>query len=76
MSSTVHPHSSGGIGFGVGVSTPIETLLLRLVNTPRVWWRRHVSRLELMEMDDRMLRDIGITRADALFEARKPFWVA
>ena len=32
------------------------------------------SRDELLRLDDRMLKDIGITRVDALYEARKPFW--
>ena len=29
---------------------------------------------DLQGLDDRMLRDIGISRADALAEAAKPFW--
>jgi uncharacterized protein YjiS (DUF1127 family) len=32
------------------------------------------QRRALLELDDRMLRDIGITRADAEHEARRPFW--
>ncbi len=28
----------------------------------------------LLELDDRLLRDIGITRAEAMREARKAFW--
>jgi len=34
-------------------------------------WRR---RQALLELDDRLLRDIGITRAEANREARKSFW--
>jgi uncharacterized protein YjiS (DUF1127 family) len=30
--------------------------------------------LALMELDDRLLADIGITRAQARREARMPFW--
>lgn len=37
-------------------------------------WLRRRSRLYLSELDDRMLKDIGITRAEAGFEASKPFW--
>jgi uncharacterized protein YjiS (DUF1127 family) len=27
-----------------------------------------------MEMDERLLKDIGISRSDAYRESRKPFW--
>lgn len=35
---------------------------------------RHRSRSRLMELDERMLKDIGVRREDILREARKPFW--
>ncbi len=28
-----------------------------------------------MELDDRLLRDIGVTPGQALEEANKPFWI-
>ena len=28
----------------------------------------------LLELDDRLLQDIGVTREEARREARKPFW--
>ncbi|HZU88762.1 MAG TPA: DUF1127 domain-containing protein [Stellaceae bacterium] len=40
----------------------------------REWRRRIRARAELAALDDRMLNDIGITRADAEFLSRKPFW--
>ncbi len=40
------------------------------------WWRRSREREILMTMSDRDLKDIGITRYDAQYEARKPFWRA
>ena len=39
------------------------------------WGERRRQRLWLQELDDWMLRDIGVTRADADGEARKPFWM-
>jgi uncharacterized protein YjiS (DUF1127 family) len=36
--------------------------------------QRRRQRLALLELDDRLLADIGVPRADALVEARKPFW--
>jgi uncharacterized protein YjiS (DUF1127 family) len=40
------------------------------------WRRRAYERQELMTMSDMSLRDIGITRCDAMNEASKPFWRA
>ena len=37
-------------------------------------WQRHRQRRALLDLDDRMLRDIGISRDDARLEARKRFW--
>jgi uncharacterized protein YjiS (DUF1127 family) len=40
----------------------------------REWRRRSRDRAQLAMLDDRMLRDIGITRADVWRECNKPFW--
>jgi len=40
------------------------------------WLHRIESRRDLAALSDRELRDIGITRVDALGEAEKPFWRA
>ena len=45
-----------------------------VVATLREWRQRSRARAELAELDDRMLKDIGLTRADAEFLANKPFW--
>jgi uncharacterized protein YjiS (DUF1127 family) len=42
--------------------------------TLREWWRRNRERAQLAALDDRMLKDIGLTRADAEFLSNKPFW--
>jgi uncharacterized protein YjiS (DUF1127 family) len=39
------------------------------------WYRRYLQRQELNGLDDHLLADIGITRAEAELESRKPFWV-
>ncbi len=46
----------------------------RVLTTFREWRRRAHGRAELARLDDRMLRDIGITRSDAEFLSNKPFW--
>jgi uncharacterized protein YjiS (DUF1127 family) len=38
-------------------------------------WGRRRSRTCLSQLDDRMLKDIGVTRAEADWEANKPFWL-
>ena len=40
------------------------------------WLHRIESRRDLAALSYRELRDIGITRVDALSEAEKPFWRA
>jgi uncharacterized protein YjiS (DUF1127 family) len=38
------------------------------------WQDRAIQRYRLAELDARALEDIGISRKQALAEARKPFW--
>ncbi len=46
----------------------------RLLGRLRTWHRRAKARAELAGLGDRMLADIGITRAEAEFLSRRPFW--
>ncbi len=39
-----------------------------------VWRERRRQRFALARLDDRMLRDIGLTYADREGEISKPFW--
>ena len=39
-----------------------------------VWQERRRQRFTLARLDDRMLRDIGLTYADVEGEITKPFW--
>ncbi len=45
-----------------------------LFTTLRKWRRRARDRGELSGLSDRMLGDIGISRADAVYLSSKPFW--
>jgi uncharacterized protein YjiS (DUF1127 family) len=38
------------------------------------WPDRHHQRRALREMDDDQLRDLGVSRSEAMKESRKPFW--
>ena len=58
------------------ITTSIVAPLIRV-------WRRldqlaklRASRQQLAELDDALLKDIGISRAQALFEASRPAWDA
>lgn len=54
----------------------LAALLRWPVEEVQLWARRHEERQRLIEMDDHMLHDIGLTRADAVAEWRKAFWQA
>lgn len=40
----------------------------------RAAWRRHRSRQQIADLDSHLLKDIGVTFAEAEAEANKPFW--
>jgi uncharacterized protein YjiS (DUF1127 family) len=46
----------------------------RVHATLREWHRRVRERAELARLDDRELRDIGLSRGDVEFLINKPFW--
>jgi uncharacterized protein YjiS (DUF1127 family) len=46
----------------------------RIIEAICEWQRRASSRRDLMALAPRDLRDLRLTRADALREARKSFW--
>lgn len=48
----------------------------RVMRTLMVWYERSRQRRAALELDHRILRDIGLNRTDVLAEAQKPFWRA
>jgi uncharacterized protein YjiS (DUF1127 family) len=48
--------------------------VLDAVTTVLAWQHRISERRQLQMLDQRMLRDIGLTRVDIDLETRKPFW--
>ena len=46
----------------------------RLLATLLLWQERAAQRRALLALEPHELEDIGVTRAEALSEAAKPFW--
>jgi uncharacterized protein YjiS (DUF1127 family) len=59
--------SASVLGYYRSRSSEIKTLI-------GLWGRRSYTRHELRHLDESSLRDIGLTRDEADFEAAKPFW--
>ena len=53
-------------GFAAAAQRAWETL--------RTWRRRIDERNRLSVLDERMLKDIGLTRTEAIYLSEKPFW--
>ena len=54
----------------------LSTLIVNAMDTVLDWQDRARQRRHLGEMDDHLLRDIGLSRADLEYESSKPFWRA
>jgi uncharacterized protein YjiS (DUF1127 family) len=48
----------------------------RLLDMAMSWRDRARQRRHLAELDDRLLRDIGVSRAEVENEISRPFWAA
>ena len=59
-------------------SSPDGFGLIALLNAavaPLRWWRRHRTMVRLYDLDDHMLHDIGVSRADLDFAMSLPLEV-
>jgi uncharacterized protein YjiS (DUF1127 family) len=55
--------------------TGFGRLFLASLQTLQLWYERSRQRRRLAQLDDRLLRDIGIDRIAAMEEVSKPFWL-
>jgi uncharacterized protein YjiS (DUF1127 family) len=49
-------------------------LIRQGLDTLAIWYERALQRQHLAQLDDRMLKDIGLTRLDVARETSKAFW--
>lgn len=62
------------IGYRPGRQGRATGLALRVLEHLNGWVERYRQRRTLLELNDHMLKDIGVSRADAEREGYKPFW--
>ena len=65
---------SEDLGATVSLSVIMKGMLIRFADCVISWQQRASERHHLKGLDDRLLKDIGITRADVDREVDKPFW--
>jgi uncharacterized protein YjiS (DUF1127 family) len=68
--SNFHVQTLRGPFLRAGAGNPLRRLLATMVS----WQQRYELRRHLLEMDARLLEDIGLSPATARQEAAKPFW--
>jgi len=59
-----------------GFGGTVRRLAGRALGTFLLWQERAAERHRLAGLSDHHLKDIGLSRADAYYEADKPFWRA
>lgn len=63
-------------GFGGRWRGALLAWAVRALDLLLAWQTRAAERGQLAAMDDRLLRDVGLTRSDVERERSKPFWSA
>ncbi|PWC32320.1 DUF1127 domain-containing protein [Azospirillum sp. TSO35-2] len=65
---------SRGVSAHTGADTGLGNRLVALFDRLATWSERRRQRRALEALPDHLLSDIGVSRADADYEAEKPFW--
>lgn len=74
LRETYAPPAILGANFLVRGLAAARAGFLRLVLIVDTWSERRAQRFALAALDDRGLRDIGLSRSEAGAECDKPFW--
>jgi uncharacterized protein YjiS (DUF1127 family) len=69
-------HQAGALRWADRARSTLAHRPARLFALIAAWVRRSEDRRELAGLDDRALRDIAVTRVEAMREIEKPFWRA
>jgi uncharacterized protein YjiS (DUF1127 family) len=72
-----HGASAPRLRFGqpdIGLRSAARRGVVRVVEALLAWHDRARERRALLELSDQMLKDLGISRAQAEGEAARPFW--
>ena len=78
MAHTIEPKLGGVSGAAtktLGALKIVRVTCFKALEIIMIWQERAEQRCALKELDSRQLKDIGVTRADAVREAYKPFWL-
>jgi len=59
-----------------GIFERATHLIRRALTTLGIWIDRSKRRRQLAQMSERQIKDLGVTRCDALREMNKRFWEA
>ncbi len=76
QSAACHTAPRSPLASRIGFLPARSGLIAAIVDRVIDWQERARSRVLLGRLDDRMLRDMGISRADVDLEVTKPFWRA
>ena len=68
------PAASPGLGLPAGFLSGLREGALRMRIRLALCFERSRQRRALAALDERALKDIGLSRADVFVDTRKPFW--
>jgi uncharacterized protein YjiS (DUF1127 family) len=58
-----------------GASGKVRRVIVKALEQLVIWQERADQRHALSELNEHLLKDIGISASEAYREARKPFWM-
>ena len=78
MAHTIETKLNGAPGatiHSLRATSKVRRIVIKCLRTLVIWQERSEQRHALAELNERMLKDIGVNAGDAYKEMRKPFWL-